>query len=87
MSKPEDIPQDVWDKTYEWAAAFNADPFMTVGDVVARAIMAAKAEERRECEYAARTIDPDRSKDLGWFAGFEAARSQAATAIRKRGEA
>lgn len=43
MSKPEDIPQDVWDEALRLWQDEEADP----GEVIiARAIMAAKKEER-----------------------------------------
>jgi hypothetical protein len=46
MSKPEDIPQDVWDAAFK-ACNAKFDPYSRayVADI-ARAIMAAKAEER-----------------------------------------
>lgn len=43
MSKPDDIPQDVWDKAV-WSLEYPH-----YREAIARAIMAAKAEEREEC--------------------------------------
>lgn len=48
MSRPEDIPQDVWDK----AKDIVFTPYLMEWEgiaAVAYAILAAKAEERREC--------------------------------------
>lgn len=49
MDKPEDIPQDVWDSA-EIALTFLPSPkFSAQVTSVARAILAAKAEERDRC--------------------------------------
>ncbi len=44
MSKPEDIPQDVWDAAGEAASGFFGTGLTKI---IARAIMAARAEERQ----------------------------------------
>jgi hypothetical protein len=49
VSRSDDIPQDVWDAAYE--ASYTGK--MPVVDNVARAILAAKAEEREACAAAA----------------------------------
>lgn len=52
--KPEDIPQDVWDVAEKWlegddTCCFNASGFADDAiALIARAILAAKAEERQE---------------------------------------
>ena len=96
MSKPEDIPQDAWD------AAFNAMPLLLIRNYdrspivlvlhvnIARAILAAKAEEREACA----TDAEERHRIWGTHAqikGIEveddiSACREIAAAIRKRGE-
>ena len=78
MSKPEDIPQGVWDK-----AVVIADASEPSTETLARAILAAKAEEREACagwhdhnaEAAAAVDDP--------YAAWHRAN---AAAIRSRSE-
>lgn len=47
MGKPEDIPQDVWDVVCGIGASGPNAGYLNIR--IARAILAAKAEERREC--------------------------------------
>jgi hypothetical protein len=49
MGKPDDIPQDVWDKVAELVWSPKDDDFTAI----ARAILAAKAEEREACAQLA----------------------------------
>lgn len=56
MSKPDDIPQDVWDKAFHEmdchcpAVMFGDDTLQhSVNTAISRAIMDAKAEEREAC--------------------------------------
>lgn len=46
MGKPEDIPQDVWDAAVSVA---QSDPDHPYVPNIARAILAAKVEERQKC--------------------------------------
>lgn len=77
MTKPDDIPQDVWDKASKhvvYTARIAVNEAQQVS--VARAIIAAKAEEREKCA------------DLAWVQAKQGAtHDQIASAIRKRGEA
>lgn len=58
MSKPDDIPQDVWDRATEraalWFELLNSDAtrFLMVNDF-AREILAAEEREREACAFAA----------------------------------
>lgn len=75
MSKPDDIPQDVWDaarKPAKIACAPHNTPFIAHA-VVARAIMAAVEAEREGCAQVANS-----------FPGYMQPRDVAA-AIRQRG--
>lgn len=81
MKKPDDIPQDAWDEVDVWANWYVADPLRTVEEAIARAILAAKAEEREACALVAddyHNKTPNRSLRMGagWIADD----------IRKRGE-
>jgi len=52
MTKPDDIPQDVWDKAILYSGAYTEPAGDTLSELrydFARAIMAAKAEEREAC--------------------------------------
>lgn len=62
MGKPEDIPQDVWDDAWgveAWArphyapASTTEEDKLNVVKAIARAILAAKAEEREACAATA----------------------------------
>lgn len=61
MSKPEDIPQDVWnvaeakaiDYLNWFGAALKSDDQYVLAQTIARAILAAKAEEREACAQVA----------------------------------
>lgn len=99
MSKPEDIPQDVWDVALRvWAELLTADhvgdPEVAHRDVdeIARAILAAKAEEREACLVAIRALHADAWGITEEQSALEDAiaalqrRGAAITAIRKRGE-
>ena len=81
MSKPEDIPQDVWDaatEAFDQILPFNSHPVTGI-TIIARAIMAAKAEEREAC-----------LNEISILAGTplqpQSALAHAYSAIRKRGE-
>jgi hypothetical protein len=43
MTKPDDIPQDVWDKALDHAEVYVADESMDVETIIACAIMAERA--------------------------------------------
>lgn len=90
MSRPEDIPQDVWDAAIRCAATALRNLPDDHGDVsfeiatIARAILAAKAEERAACALIC-DEEIERAKAFGphhvpIIAGIR-------SAIRKRGEA
>lgn len=56
MTKPEDISQEDWDKAFYWmddggfiAAFYSEDDEDALQRTIAKAIMAAKAEERQNC--------------------------------------
>jgi hypothetical protein len=72
MSKPEDIPQDVWDTAIRVA---TTSEFTERVKGIARTILAAKAEEREACARIAEDQD-----------GGAIECEQIASAIRKRGE-
>ena len=87
MSKPDDIPQNVWDR----ASAINALPEgkfsawrQSLHTDIARAIMAAVSEETEACAQVAE-VSMDGASD--YVDGYNDACSQLAAAIRKRGEA
>ena len=83
MGKPEDIPQDVWDAAVH---AFH-DDWDNPPLVMARAIMAAKAEEREACLSIVREriwTDPDRASEIE-FGGHLTAVG-ISDEIRRRGE-
>lgn len=63
MTKPDDIDQDAWEKTGDWAEWYCADPFRTVEETIARAIMSARAEEREAC---AKIAEDDDGALPGW---------------------
>ena len=82
MSKPEDIPQDVWDRAERHFDDFLRCPsetFRPAVQTIARAIMAAKAEEREAC---AKIIDANAFGNQAIIRAMVVA----AHAIRKRGE-
>ncbi|WP_323015504.1 hypothetical protein [Devosia sp.] len=70
MSKPEDIPQDIWD-----AAAIGAAPLVKRQELIARAVMA----EREACAHAA--FDAAKAARCGVLRA-----RQIDAAIRNRGE-
>lgn len=90
MSKPNDIPQDVWDRSL---SAFDEMCRVVEGsddrEIIARAILAAKAEEREACavkaeQYPFRSFErqePDKS-----VYGWARCRREIAAAIRQRGK-
>lgn len=94
MTKPDDIPQDVWNEAYGQALLFVQWLVPTPTDYVqaehvlavtfARAIMAAKAEEREACANIA-----DSKISGGYYDGSPVwpDGNEIASAIRKRGEA
>ena len=94
-AKPDDVSQEAWDAA---AAAVGAPDGLGYAKVftdrIARAIMAAKAEEREACARLAQRADEyvlhdDRLEGLS-FAGLDALverDARIADAIRKRGEA
>lgn len=91
MSKPEDIPQDVWgDAEYHVTGPrpTRDDEWETV-EMLARAIMAAKAEEREACARVAEYSAERGAFAMGdWVAvSGEMARCgpKVAAAIRERG--
>ena len=104
MSKPENIPQDVWDHAQAFLIAApvvthpadnRADTFITINDpivAIARAIMAAKAEEREACAQLAdklAVIDPEENgvdPYEEWEIACRVSARGIAAAIRKRGE-
>ena len=51
MTKPDDIPQDVWDAVYflDWVRGDGWPLALPPKEVAARAIMSARAEEREAC--------------------------------------
>lgn len=54
MTKPDDIPQDVWAKAQEVALDIHVDKYGVLDFdgaeiAISRAILAAKSEEREEC--------------------------------------
>lgn len=88
MSRPEDIPVDVWDHVERAVVPMSILGSEVGNSTVAnccRAIMAAKAEEREACAQILdeRAQDFNRQRDPGMA---NSCRSHAA-AIRKRGEA
>lgn len=100
MSRPEDIPQDVWDDAvlhFELATSMfpvcQMPHLLDTGVAfIARAILAAKAEEREACATLAFAFNEDVPEhfsampfSLDAAAGWASARI--AAAIRKRGEA
>ena len=89
-TKPDDISQEAWDaagsikplpafKFAEWAQVLHAD--------IARAIMAAKAEEREACAAVANNELARQSGSDAWANGYRSACAEIADRIRKRGEA
>jgi hypothetical protein len=93
MTKPDDIPQEVWnsgkpdDVSQEaWdAAAVGVDYRDKRQVLIARAIMAAKAEELADCIAV---VDP-LIKTAGvddWAKGYRCAAAEIASVLRKRGE-
>ena len=84
MSKPDDIPQDVWD-----AALAGFDPAITPAtlDTVYLLIARAILTERERCAEEANGIDPEILSGLSDFAVsvYCRARVDAANAIRNGG--
>lgn len=87
MSKPDEIPQDVWDAALDAAGPLHA--FADVVERIARTILAAKAEEReaiqallaREAPHSPRRYIYDSTADRRIWAC-----DQLDADIRKRGE-
>lgn len=102
MSKPDSIPQDVRSAAAAAAsdarvAMFELDAsaaklwgspgvIETMNDHFACAIMAAKAEERRELQTAVQDLVVPADTPNSWQLGYRQCRIDAASAIRKRGE-
>lgn len=82
MSKPDDIPQDVWNKAVSALdGSYSYDDEVATGQV-ARAILAAKGEEREECAK----IAEDKDHVLGdWGSVDEHSLLIISQAIRNRG--
>ncbi|HWU19339.1 MAG TPA: hypothetical protein VN155_16785 [Devosia sp.] len=84
MSKPEDIPQDVWDTAVSVAQEWEEDTGSLVEWYIARAMMSAAAKEREAC--AAHAVETTKApaqrntKDQ-WV---EQIGQSVASAIRKR---
>jgi hypothetical protein len=105
MTKPDDIPQDVWNEAYGQALLFvqwivpaptdyvQAEHVLAVS--FARAIMAAKAEERKACAVYHDDLAAQHEASREGARGPSRANHglmmrvhlNAAAAIRKRGEA
>lgn len=87
MSRPEDIPEEVLMAAADVAIMLPGFPSIeATSDAVeriARAIMAAKAEEREAC---AKLADEERLNPFN-SGGMDTAFREIAKAIRKRGEA
>lgn len=89
MSRPEDIPQDIWDKAIEIDCGFLSGHRGLYVEDIARAIMAAKAEEREAIQallahgapHSPRRYIYDNTADRRIWAC-----DQLDAAIRKRGE-
>lgn len=104
MSRPEDIPQDIWDAAEAVGEAIYGRhergwvmwPLVSehgnpAQEIVARAILAAKAEEREACaELAdAQAVEPDPDEQDpydDYEMGCRGTARRLAAAIRKRGE-
>lgn len=92
MSKPEDISQEVWEQAINATQSFDGPTSQCteVCEIVARAILAAKGEERsaiqalmaREAPHSPRRYIYDTTADRRIWAC-----DQLDAAIRKRGEA
>lgn len=95
MSKPEDIPQDVWDAAaikaleyVEWLIPqpdYVSDSEFVLTQVLARTILAAKAEEREACAQVADEHSGPFAEGSIFGAGETFAANKIAAAIRKRG--
>ena len=83
MSKPTDIPQDVWDEAERtWRSVIHRDANnYSICTFIARAILA----ERERC--AMKAIDPEKtygtSRGIEYLNGYIEGRSAAAAAIRR----
>lgn len=94
MTKPDDIPQDVWDRADDLAfydpATEGRDGSLNrykLREAIARAIMAAKAEEREACAgIADAELLRNRDGEV-CIIDENACPSRIAAAIRNRGEA
>lgn len=72
MSKPEDIPQDVWDAAYNPVHTFfnnhhlwgdlGPDQVSDLREIIARAMMSAAAKEREACAQLSDEIASGRSR-------------------------
>lgn len=102
MTKPDDIPQDVWDKAILYSGVYTEPAGDTLSELrydFARAIMAAKAEEREDIWAIAsgNAVGRRELERLAMEAGdaegcllhalLARENDQIAAAIRKRGEA
>lgn len=69
MNKPDEIPQDVWDEAILYSGVYAEPAGETLTDLrmdFARAIMNAKAEERKACIAAA-----EKERLLGFYVNPE----------------
>lgn len=85
MSKPEDIPQDVWEKAearFDQFLLMDQETFRPAVQIIARAILAAEAEERKAC--AAVAVGHDQPGYSEFVEGYNIACAQIAAAIRFR---
>jgi len=92
MDCPDWCPQDVWDEAQEWSEAITGMEMTgaalpsTRPSIISRAILAAKAEERREC-MADLLLLVHRHGEPGAVAENPYVNlNKAVAAIRKRGE-
>lgn len=91
MRKPEDVSQEAWDQTEGMPERFAIDiaagQLWDIRHVVARAIMAAKAEEREACAQLIETDGPQRYYNMhGQNRGLSELEAHLAAAIRSRKE-
>ena len=92
MSKPEDVPQDVWDEATQHVAQIpirSQRAWDLAKSIIARAIMAAeKRGEEREREACALIAEVERRSDLSIKHGYKptwfVVQNEIAAAIRNR---
>lgn len=87
MSKPTDVTDDVWADAGAVEAGINGYDRSNADRIaIARAILAAKAEERNACVRAAIECRIDVPLSPGLPDGASIAKNAIVAAIRKRGE-